>query len=122
LSPEDEQSWLDGKGTDFATSLISCGACASLLAGLAASGIAQQFGIPHNDALAVHALQLAQVWRLSEDLMKSQLRASWHDGLFPGQGHMSYACLLYILSYNILSQACSANPGCLGNAHACCND
>lgn len=61
LLVEQQESWLDGNSTDFATGLLNSGACATLLAGLAASGIAQQYGIPHDDALAVHALQLAQV-------------------------------------------------------------
>ncbi|CAL5229959.1 g13388 [Coccomyxa viridis] len=60
LLVEQQESWLDGNSTDFATGLLNSGACATLLAGLAASGIAQQYGIPHDDALAVHALQLAQ--------------------------------------------------------------
>ena len=62
--PEQQELWLDGNTTDFATGLLNSGACATLLAALAASGIAQQYGIPHNDGLAVHALQLAQVCML----------------------------------------------------------
>lgn len=61
LLHEPQESWLEGNNTDFATGLLNSGACATLLAGLAASGIAQHHGVPHNDALAVHALQLAQV-------------------------------------------------------------
>ena len=61
LEPEQQESWLDGNSTDFETGLVNSGVCATLLAGLAASGVAQHYGIPHDDVLAVHALQLAQV-------------------------------------------------------------
>ena len=65
LEPGLQESWLDGNSTDFASGLLNTGFCAALLAGLAASGVAQHYGIPHDDALAVHALQLAQVWHAS---------------------------------------------------------
>ena len=98
LEPGLQESWLDGNSTDFASGLLNSGFCAALLAGLAASGIAQHYGIPHDDALAVHALQLAQVWHAS-----AQDLNLFRDAHVPKR--CSGPCLLRIL---LASTMCAA--------------
>ena len=50
--------WLNERNDNAA--IATAGTAASLLAALASSGIAQSYGVPHDDAFAMHALRIAQ--------------------------------------------------------------